>query len=78
MKKIFKVNLEEFKNEYKLNLFFDSIKSNKNKIKIIHNNKIKQLENELVTKKSKIKLILLDNSFRYQSSKIKYKLKYEE
>ena len=78
MKKIFKVNLEEFKNEDKLKVFLDFIKSNKNKIKIIHNNKIKQLENELVTKKSKIKFILLDNSFLYQSYKIKYKLKYED
>ena len=78
MKKIFKVNLEEFKNENKLKVFFDFIKSYKNKIKIIHNNKIKQLENELITKISKLKFILLDNPFYYQSYKMKYKIKYEE
>ena len=81
MKKIFKVNLEEFKNENKLKVFFDFIKSYKNKIKIIHNNKIKPLENELITKKSKIKFILLDNPFNYQSYKMIYKirdLKYED
>ena len=78
MEKIFKVNLEEFKNENKLKVFFDFIKSYKNKIKIIHNNKIKPLENELITKKSKIKFILLDNPFYYQSYKMKYKLEYEK
>ena len=81
MKKIFKVNLEEFKNEYKLKVFFDFIKSYKNKIKIINNNKIKPRENELITKKSKIKFILLDNPFYYQSYKMIYKirdLKYED
>ena len=78
MKKIFKVNSEEFKNENKPKVFFDFIRSFKNKIKIIHNNKIKPLENELITKKSKIKFILLDNPFNYQSYKMKYKLEYEK
>ena len=81
MKKIFKVNLEEFKNENMLKVILDFIKSYKNKIKIIHNNKIKPLENELITKKSKIKFILLDNPFNYQSYKMIYKirdLKYED
>ena len=75
MKKIFKVNLEEFKNENMLKVILDFIKSYKNKIKIIHNNKIKPLENELITKKSKIKFILLDNPFNYQSYKMKYKIR---
>ena len=66
MKKIFKV---EFKNENKLKVFFDFIKSYKNKIKIIHTNKITSLKNE---KKSKIKLILLNNPFNY---KMKYKIR---
>ena len=78
MKKIFKVNLEEFKNENMLKVILDFIKSYKNKIKIIHNNKIKQLENELITKISKLKFILLDNPFYYQSYKMIYKIKYEE
>ena len=75
MKKIFKVNLEEFKNENMLKVILDFIKSYKNKIKIIHNNKIKQLENELITKISKLKFILLDNPFYYQSYKMIYKIR---
>ena len=81
MKKIFKVNLEEFKNENMLKVILDFIKSYKNKIKIIHNNKIKQLENELITKISKLKFILLDNPFYYQSYKMIYGIrdvKYED
>ena len=79
MKKNFKVNLEEFKNENKLKVFFDFKRSYKNKIKIIHNNhKIRSLINEKITKKSKIKFILLDNPFYYQSYKMIYKIKYEE
>ena len=69
MKKSFKVNLEKFKDEDDLNLFLDFIERNKNKIKIIHTNKITSLKNE---KKSKIKLILLNNTFNYQSYQIKY------
>ena len=72
MKKNFKVNLEKFKDEDDLNLFLDFIERNKNKIKIIHNNQIKPLENKLITNKSKIKLILLNNPFNY---KMKYKIR---
>jgi surface protein len=70
MKKNFKVNLEEFKDDLKL--FLDFIKRNKNKIKIIHNNKITSLENEIITKNSKIKFILSNNPFNYQ---MKYNLR---
>ena len=69
---IFKVNFEEYKNEDDLNLFFYFMEKNKNKIKIIHNNQIKPLENKLITNKSKIKLILLNNPFNYQSFQMKY------
>ena len=50
----------------------DFIKRNKNKIKIIHNNKITSLENEIITKNSKIKFILSNNPFNYQ---MKYNLR---
>ena len=75
MKKNFKVNLEKFKDEDDLNLFLDFIERNKNKIKIIHNNQIKPLENKLITNKSKIKLILLNNPFNYQSFQMKYNIR---
>ena len=76
MKKIFKVNFEKYKDEDNFNVFFYFIERNKNKIKIIHNNhKISSLINEKITKISKIKFILLDNPFCFQSFHIKYKIR---
>ena len=72
MKKSFKVNLEKFKDEDDLNLISDFIERKKNIIKIIHNKKITSLKNE---KKSKIKLILLNNTFNYQSYQMKYNIR---
>ena len=76
MKRSFKVNLEKYLEEDDLKLFLNFIERNKNKIKIIHNNKIKSLENEIITKKSKIKFILLNNPFNYyQTYQMKYNLR---
>ena len=72
MKRSFKVNLEEYKDEDDLKLFLNFIERNKNNIKVIHNNKIKFLENEIITKKSKVKFILLNN---HQSYQIKYNIR---
>ena len=69
----FKVNFEEYDDE--LYLFFDFAKRNKNNLKVIYNNKIISIENLLITKKSKIKFILLDNHYFYQPYQMKYIIK---
>ena len=77
MNNIFKVNLETFKDEAAYRLFLHFIKSNKNSIKIINENKIKSLEKiGLETNKLNIKFLFLDNHFFFWSYKIKYKIRY--
>ena len=73
MNMAFKVNFEEYDDE--LYLFFDFAKRNKNNLKVIYNNKIISIENLLITKKSKIKFILLDNHYLYQLYQMKYIIK---
>jgi hypothetical protein len=72
------VNYEEYKNEDDLNLIFDFMEKNKNKIRIIRDNKIKSFDNEFKNKNSKIKFILLGKSYAYQSWKIIYNIKERE
>ena len=74
MKSYFKVNFGVLKNEDKINLCSNFIKRNKNKLKIIFNNKTALLESEL-NKKIKIKFLLLEsNLFFYQSYQMKYNI----
>ena len=53
---IFKVNFEEYKNEDDLNLIFDFMEKNKNKIRIIRDNKIKSFDNEFKIKIQRLNL----------------------
>ena len=69
---IFKVNFEKYKDEDEIKLFFVFIKRDLNKIRIIHNNKIKSSKNALISQKSKIKFILLGIHHIYQSFNMKY------
>ena len=66
---IFKVNFKSYKE--KIILFELFIKKNKNKIKLINNNKIKSLESELSNDKLNIKMMFLE-SYNYELYRMKY------
>ena len=66
---IFKVNFKSYKE--KIILFELFIKKNKNKIKLINNNKIKSLESELSNDKLNIKMMFLE-SYNYELYLMKY------
>ena len=73
MESIITINFEDMNKKDRINLSNNFIKRNKNKIKIICNNKIKSIETQLLKEKIKLKFLLLEtNLFFYQLYDMKY------